>query len=160
MGKRLRRISWSNKSSSLLSPNTVVLDFPWLEFVETISVNTVRGDQFCAAEGIKHIDFIHLDAQGSELKVLDGINLRMTPVGVIWLEVSTSELYAGQPLLQDVTDYMRRNGFMLYHLDMPGVQGDALFVTWQVLLRRPHALILWLASKLLNRCRRLSGKGA
>ncbi|MCH8331761.1 MAG: FkbM family methyltransferase [Bacteroidetes bacterium] len=63
---------YGNKSSSLLVPDKHLEITPWVKFEESIKVKTITMDSFCHSKGISSIDFIHIDVQGAELKVLDG----------------------------------------------------------------------------------------
>jgi FkbM family methyltransferase len=147
--------NFGNKSSSLLPPHKHLEMASWIEFKETITVQTARGRDFCRDAGLPRVDFMHMDVQGAELKVLAGFELPRFPVGAIWLEVSLSELYAGQPLLPEVVAYMRKAGFLLYHLDLPGEQGDALFVHWKLLLRHPGPLARFLMANFRHLLRKV-----
>jgi hypothetical protein len=60
---------------------------------------------------ITHVDFLHLDVQGAELKVLEGFGLVLNTLKAVWLEVAKEELYAGQPLVADIENFMTSNKF-------------------------------------------------
>lgn len=141
--------SWDygNKSSSLLPPAEVKTVTPWLEWNEVIAVNTVTLDDFCSARRIQRVDFIHLDVQGAELMVLEGATTTLRTVGMVWLEVERRELYEGQPLVDEVEQFMHANGFVKALADVGEVDGDQLYV-------KPHLLhrmrVLLAARRLLR----------
>lgn len=115
-------------SSSMLEPLKHLEHWPWVTFHrETASAR--RLDTLAAEEGIEHIDFVHLDVQGAELAVLRGMGSLLGQLRAIWLEVSNTEMYRGQPLRAEVEAFMSQHGFELA-LDAVGrkVQGDQLWV--------------------------------
>jgi hypothetical protein len=74
-------------------------------------------DNQLKAHGIDDIDFIKIDAQGSELFVLQGAE-RALETSVIGVEVEAAftGLYADQPVFADVDALMRKAGFYLFDL--------------------------------------------
>jgi FkbM family methyltransferase len=95
-----------NKSSSMLFPTGHIKEHPWCKF-DREKIQAVRFDSL----GIKKIDFVHLDVQGAELKVLDGMGEVLDAVKMIWCEVATVSLYDGQPLKAEVEKYLSFKGF-------------------------------------------------
>ncbi len=61
--------------------------------------------------------YLKLDVQGAELEVLAGATRTLERVAAVEAEVSLVFLYESQPLLQDVTEFMRDNGFALVDLE-------------------------------------------
>jgi len=125
-----RTASWDygNKSSSLLEPKEHLKIHKWLSFKEKIDVKTRRLDSFCREKGIKKIDFIYLDVQGAELKVLEGAGRMLRKIGLIWMEVEKVELYANQPLKNEVEQYMKSHGFKLIKSTVDNIAGDQLYI--------------------------------
>ena len=120
---------YGNKSSSLLPPSEEMQKHTaWLKFNEKITVPTERMDDFCSEKMIDHIDFIHLDVQGAELKVLEGAGELLSKVTAIWMEVEAVELYKGQPLKSDVEQFMNQNDFHCILDTVSTVAGDQLYV--------------------------------
>jgi FkbM family methyltransferase len=97
-----------NKSSSLLKPKEHLKTHPWCKFKEDKVL--VRSLDFLQ---LPKIDFMHIDVQGAELRVLVGAERALTTTRAIWLEVSNVEMYDGQPLKRDISLYLDRNGFSL-----------------------------------------------
>jgi hypothetical protein len=62
------------------------------------------------------IDFLKIDVQGAELKVLHGAPRLAATALVMEIEVEFVQLYQGQPLFADVDIYMRSQGFQLHAL--------------------------------------------
>jgi len=119
---------YGNKSSSLLPPGELREHYPWLRFEQSIEVATDTLASFCAERGIERIDFIHMDVQGAELKVLQGAGDLLRRVRAIWLEVERVPLYAGQPLAEQIQGFMIANGFIKLKDTVGEVTGDHLYV--------------------------------
>jgi len=109
--KDYTELEYWNKSSSLLNPGNIDKLYNWLEFKEQIQVQTVTLENYCSTNGISAIDFIHMDVQGAELLVLNGAGPMLNKVNIIWMEVSSAEIYEGQPLKEEVNTYMKSHGF-------------------------------------------------
>lgn len=120
---------FGNKSSSLLPPNKNINSFiPWLKFTDSIKVQTETLNNFCKARGIEKIDFIHLDVQGAELKVIEGAEELIKNIKAIWLEVEKIELYDQQPLKHEIEYFMKSNHFYKIKDTVDSVSGDQLYV--------------------------------
>lgn len=108
--------------SSLLEPNhgffgNFIDCAPQIEVTETREVQTVALDSYLPTVGIRHIDFLKLDTQGTELEILHGAEsyLSSSILG-LKVEVEFSPMYLDQPLFADVDAYIRQFGFMLFDL--------------------------------------------
>jgi len=119
-----------NKSSSLLSPGANIKQvYPWLSFENVILVQTQTLDSFCAEKKIHSIDFIHMDVQGAEIKVLKGAEKMLEHVSLIWLEVENIELYENQPLSTDIHTFLISKGFKkVKDTAKNKVDGDRLYM--------------------------------
>ena len=121
-------LDYWNKSSSLLSPGSIDKHYKWLKFNESIKVKTITLDSYCEEKGIDHIDFVHMDVQGAELMVLNGAKALISSIDIIWLEVSSVDIYKNQPLKKEVNQYMKRHGFKKI-LDIGNhITGDELWM--------------------------------
>lgn len=118
---------FGNKSSSLLPPDSRN-NHEWLKFNEKIDVPTITLHSFLIDNEIEEVDFIHMDVQGAELKVLLGAKDFINKIKAIWLEVSDLEIYEKQPLRSDVERFMKSNGFYLVKSDMQGNFGDQFYL--------------------------------
>ena len=107
---------WRNRvsdSSSLLEPAKHIEVHPNVAFNEAIEVTTRRLDRWLAESNALPPHFIHMDVQGAELMVLEGLGAALEHVEAIWLEVERVELYKGQPLVDEVHRFLDQNGFEL-----------------------------------------------
>lgn len=114
-------------SSSLLAPTGHTQHFEHVAFEQTIEVPTVRLDRGIADAHWPVPDFIHMDVQGAELMVMDGLGDHLRHVRCIWLEVEQLELYANQPLEADVATYLTEAGFELVWQRRGKLHGDQLW---------------------------------
>ena len=124
-----KELDWDfgNKSSSLLSPEKEN-NQTWLLFDKQINVNTETLHSFFVESKINEVDFIHMDVQGAELKVLMGAKDYIKKIKAIWLEVADIELYKGQPLRVDIEYFMKANGFYLVKSEIEGQVGDQFYL--------------------------------
>lgn len=118
---------FGNKSSSLLLPECNNNPH-WLKFNDKIDVETITLENFFIRNKIIEIDFVHMDVQGAELKVLMGANEHIKKIKAIWLEVANIELYKGQPLRSDIEFFMKSNGFCLMKSEFEGQVGDQFYL--------------------------------
>ena len=93
-----------------------------LSIVETLTLDTVTLDEVVKREKSENIpspDFLSLDTQGSELEILKGgeFAIRNTVVAIA-TEVSFTQIYQGQPLFGEITDYLNEIGFNLASLEI------------------------------------------
>jgi FkbM family methyltransferase len=145
---------YGNKSSSLLEPDRHLELVPWVHFDDVVEVETRTLADVCAEYGVPRVDFIHMDVQGAELKVLDGLGPLLQGVVAIWLEVEAVPLYRDQPLKGDVERYLRARGFDLSKDTVGEISGDQLWVREQA---RPEveASRFYQAAEQLRRVARL-----
>ncbi len=102
-----------------------------------IDVPVLCLDRFCAERGIARIDLLKLDAQGYELRILDGSRslLDRLAIPLIYTEVGFVRIYEGQPLFPEVYQYLYARGYRLvwlyetsFHTHYYSLAANALFV--------------------------------
>jgi FkbM family methyltransferase len=91
-------------------PELVNLDFE-------VELETTTLNAFCAEEKVNTIDFLQMDVQGAEIKVLEGATALLEQ-GILGIqtEVSFTELYVDQPLFCDVDRYLQDRNYALFHV--------------------------------------------
>jgi len=114
-------------SSSLLEPHLHLKEFPHVKFDKSKPMKTCRLDSLIEEGLIQVPHFIHLDVQGAELMVLQGLGIYIDQVQAIWMEVERKELYKGQPLIDEVSKFMLKAGFQLKVDTVEEVYGDQLW---------------------------------
>jgi FkbM family methyltransferase len=120
---------YGNKSSSLLKPHSNIALFDFIRFPSEIRVLTTTLKEVLAENNLLKIDILQLDVQGAELLVLKGLGSRINDVRLIWLEVSSVELYCQQPLAKDIDLFLHAHGFYLLKDDLKGISGDRLYAS-------------------------------
>jgi protein O-GlcNAc transferase len=100
-------------TSSLFPPARSTVDlFPALgelmQVEKEVRLQTHRLDDIQEAVAT---DFLKLDVQGAELMILRNAQETLRSVSVIQCEVEFVELYEGQPLMADVDQFLRTQGF-------------------------------------------------
>lgn len=82
---------------------------------ETIEVDVIRLDNFIQENGIPRIDYLHIDTQGSDLKVLEGLgeSLNIVREGVMEAGARDDILYVGQNRLNDSVRFLLNNHFRI-----------------------------------------------
>jgi len=134
--------NYGNKSSSLLAPAKTKEVHSWLKFENEIRVETSTLKQFCLEKNISVIDFIHMDVQGAELMVLEGAEDFINCINMIWLEVEAVELYKGQPLKNDVENFMHANGFIKLEDTVYTTAGDQFWAKKEYILDKKSSLFV------------------
>jgi FkbM family methyltransferase len=77
------------------------------ETVEMAALDDLAGD-LLPATGLV---WLKLDAQGYELRILEGAAQALSRIGAVEVELSLVELYAGQPLFDEVLRFVQEAGF-------------------------------------------------
>ncbi len=120
-------------SSSLLRPGMGQERAFGVRGETTIEVPVRRLDACVDFTGLAHPILLKVDVQGGELGVFQGCH-QLAEVDFIYVELSFAELYEGQPLFQDVTDYLKSRGFTIVGIfnqvmtdEFGPTQVDALF---------------------------------
>jgi hypothetical protein len=129
------------QASSLLRPNEAVVarwrDDTGFDVVAEGDVDCVTLDQFAISAGVKYVDLLKIDTQGSELDILLGGSALLPAVSVIKTEVEFVRLYENQPLFDDIVRKLSSFGFRFVDFtDLATLGGsrpkkvwaDALFV--------------------------------
>ena len=117
----------NSASSSILKPTLHLDYFPQIEFETSEEINIKRFDnidfQFYA-------NFLILDVQGYELKVIKGFGDSLDNIDFIYTEVSTEEMYENNILIQELDHELYELGFLRTNTKFASnkPQGDALYI--------------------------------
>jgi hypothetical protein len=101
-----------NLSQTVFAPGT--------EEVGTVTVPVRRLDAALAAPALPRPILLKIDTQGSELALLKGAEGLFPVIDYVYVEVSFVEFYTGQPLADQILDYMHSHGYR-----MTGIGGTA-----------------------------------
>lgn len=94
-------------------------------------VECMTIDDFCYSRKIKSVDFIWLDTEGYELRILAGGAKKILPtVTALMLELNFQEFRKDMPLFDEVYDFAIRCGFELKCIwqARPNWQANGIFV--------------------------------
>jgi FkbM family methyltransferase len=120
----------SDASSSLLMPTGHLKNHPDVYFNDTTEVRTLTLDSWAGENKIEKVDFLWLDMQGFEFKMLAASGGILEKVKAIHTEVSMNETYKGAPLYAEFRKWLEERGFRTAAEAIPAGtdMGNALFV--------------------------------
>lgn len=124
-GKARLNLTRKPRCSSIFEPNPALIGrfiaSENYDVVDSLEVPCSTLDEVSRTGGIKDIDFIKLDTQGSELQILQGAESVLAKFCVFGIEIELefSPLYRGQPLFGDVDRFLREKGFALFDIAVP-----------------------------------------
>jgi FkbM family methyltransferase len=90
-----------------------------LKVESVVVVPTIRLDTFMNFVGIEKVDFLKIDAQGTDLAVVKSAGERLRDIAKITLEVwlTPHPLYVGVPSKAEVASYLETHGFVLANVE-------------------------------------------
>lgn len=101
--------------SSVLKPNHSAIEmFPnadRFQVLDSAAISCLPLDDFNL-----NVDFLKIDTQGMELKVLKGASRTLKDCTCVQVEVYFQQFYIDQPLFSEIDEFMRSNDFVLLDL--------------------------------------------
>lgn len=93
---------------------------PEIRVVKKTIVPTIRLDTFMNLAGIQTVDYLKIDAQGSDLAVLKSLGNRLKDLRKIYLEASVTQfpIYQGCPSKGEIVEFLEERGFELVAVDL------------------------------------------
>lgn len=123
-------------SSSLRPPGPGQIKAFGSSVAAEITVPTARLDAILDTTALTAPVLLKIDAQGSELDVLQSLGEQITAIDYIYVEASYIVLYQGQPLINDIIRLLDERGFYLCGIfnqiqgdDFGPIQADFLFLS-------------------------------
>lgn len=114
-------ITRKRQCSSVYEPNSAFLNqFPGSERFSVVNTEDIEVDTLDSLEverTIGDVDFIKIDTQGSELDILKGGEETLRKVFGLQLEIEFEKMYKNQPLFNQVDEFIRERGFILFDLE-------------------------------------------
>ena len=101
----------NEQSSSLLPLGTHSEVHPNVHYVDSFSAETVTLDELARSHGFSRSNFLAIDVQGAEGKVIAGARQFLQGVDYIYSEVNRDELYLGCTTLGAFEDMLWEQGF-------------------------------------------------
>ena len=115
------------QSSSILKPKQHLELHPDVSFDGTEQVEVSLLDDYDIGES----NFINIDVQGYELEVFKGGKKTLDKIDYIYCEVNRDEVYEGNPMVEDLDEFLSSYGFVRVETKWPETYytwGDALYI--------------------------------
>lgn len=92
-----------------------------MESVNCTKIKTNTLDNFCKTKKIDKIDILKIDAQGADLKILNGSQslLKAQSIPLIYTEALFVPLYIGQASFFEIGQFLHHYGYQLFDLFQP-----------------------------------------
>ena len=90
---------------------------PDFEEKRTITVETTRLDTFIRRMRIPYVSYLHIDAQGEDLNVLESLGDEMSLVRAGVIEVCLKPLYKGHFTKDEAIAFLITNGFVITRIE-------------------------------------------
>lgn len=118
-------------ASSLLRPKeSFNNDYFHSDLEHPIRVPCTTLDQWAKDTGIQKIDFLWLDMEGNELRMLQASPRMLKQVKLIYTEVNLQPFWEGCVQYQELKDWLESKGFTEIWKDIvPSWHGNALFIS-------------------------------
>lgn len=98
------------------------------EKMKTVTVDSIRMDDFMEKNRIDHIDFLKLDAEGCNYEVLEGFGSRLKDVRAIHVEAEHYVVWKGQKLYADIEALLTANDFSMIYFQRHFSQSDSFWI--------------------------------
>lgn len=119
------------QSSSLLQPVQHLAQYPHIKFTSSLKVDVIKLDDYIQTlHSIlkENLNFINMDVQGYELKVLEGSLKTLYNIDYIMTEVNRAEVYKDCAKVWELDDFLAPYGFERIETTWDGVTwGDAFY---------------------------------
>jgi FkbM family methyltransferase len=115
------------QSSSILKPKDHLEHHPDVTFNGTENVEVDLLDSY----DLRGANFMNVDVQGYELEVFKGAVETLKNIDYIYCEVNRGEMYEGNPMVEEIDDFLSEYGFERVETHWPETWykwGDALYV--------------------------------
>lgn len=119
----------SDASSSLLAPKDHLKIHPTVAFKKQIKVKTMTLDTWAKTYKVSHVDFMWLDMQGMEYKVLKHSKRIFPHSQLLYTEINIKENYTKTTLYPEYKKWLKKSGMTLLSENIYwNDSGNALFV--------------------------------
>ncbi|MBD2602409.1 MULTISPECIES: FkbM family methyltransferase [Microcystis] len=147
----LTKTTWEDGNPGASSIFQASGKYPVETYVQKeIEVDSIRLDSFLKDRELKDIDILWMDIQGAELLALESLGSDIRNVKLIHTEIEFLEIYSGQPLFEDVYNFLHINGFYLIGFTHLGdYDCDAIFINRKILKNRVAVFNITIKEKVL-----------
>lgn len=99
----------------------------------SIEVPCLVLDEWCKANNIDHIDYLHLDTEGFELQILRSSPEILKTVLVIHTKTNLTPFRKGTTQYPELYQFLQEQGFTMFsHWYLEGLQGEATFIQTRI----------------------------
>ena len=102
-----------NTGNSIFKENTVYFND---ENCKTVNIPMKTLDTLVYENGLRDIDFIKMDVQGSELNILKGASNLLKTIDYILIEMQIDEYNQNSPKFTEVFKFLNKNGYYICDL--------------------------------------------
>ena len=147
-----------NDTVSSLNKLSKNLDRYWSGYKETVfkikqkvKVKTITLFDFMKEKKISHINYLHIDTQGHDLKVLEGLKNKINYVYLGKLEASISKkvsAYLNNHTIKEVKEKLKKTNLKIYkiskidHLSKAGILNNEVDIFYKNKIKKNHNLNL------------------
>ncbi len=118
-------------SSSMLKSKEHKKYYPHIVVSETIILKTKKMSTFIKENNvnISKYNFINVDVQGAELKVIKGFEEYLNTIDFIYTKVNTEELYENCPMVSEIDNFLSQYNFRRIETNITSANwGDAFYI--------------------------------
>ena len=115
LGSHIGNIVFNENSNSEMSSFLIKGNAGWGDIINKYDVKVDTIDNYCNLNSIDKIDCLKIDSQGFELEILKGaMNMIVSnKIGLVYFEVTFSEIYLNLPSFGDLFNFLQNNDFKL-----------------------------------------------
>lgn len=117
-------------------------------------VRVIRLDKYIEENKIGKIDFLHVDTQGYDLRVLEGLGkyLSIVKEGMVEAAAKPEILYYGQNSLEETKNFLEKNGFKIISITNNDHLGNEVNIHFVREHRIKIFIVTYKNAELLNKC--------
>lgn len=103
-----------SQSSSMFNLSEFSIKNNLIKFIDQIDVDVIRMDTFIETHKIKIIDYLHCDAQGSDLNILKSFGNHLYKIKKGQIEGCNKEnMYESENMVSSIIEYLEKNNFYI-----------------------------------------------
>lgn len=121
---------------------------------EEIEVDIIRLEDFILENKIPQIDFLHIDTQGSDLKVLVGLGEKISIVkeGIMEAANKNEILYFGQNNKEESIDFLKKKDFKILNISSNDSERNEVNISFKRTKIIKQYIVTYNNSEHLNKC--------
>ena len=91
----------------------------YFEFIDQIEVDVIQLSDFVKSFGIKNIDYFHCDAQGSDFRILQGLQdeIKIVKAGCCEAAIKHDAVYKNQSMIDEIVNFLISKNFSIKSIE-------------------------------------------